>query len=123
MCFGLLYLGPAVAFNAYVPCTTLFLNESYGAPILMLVVGGRKVVSEQAVDFKLGRLGPLLNKISVIFIAITSIFLCFPSQMPATSNNMRYLNPGRPAVRVFCITGDEDMHEAGPGAKDLDDFG
>ncbi|KAH7390440.1 choline transport protein [Cadophora sp. MPI-SDFR-AT-0126] len=96
LCFGLLYLGPAVAFNAYVYCTTLFLNISYGAPILMLVVGGRKAVSEQVVDFKIGHLGPLLNMISVIFIAIASI-------IPATSNNMNFVSAVIGIAALFIV--------------------
>ncbi|KAG4411404.1 hypothetical protein IFR04_015462 [Cadophora malorum] len=101
LCFGLLYLGPTVAFNAYVSCTTLFLNISYGSPILMLVLSGRRAVSDQVVDFSLGRMGPVLNLVSVLFIAITSVFLCFPTGLPATSNNMNYVTTVIGIAAVF----------------------
>ncbi|KAG8408553.1 hypothetical protein J3458_019585 [Metarhizium acridum] len=38
VCFGLLYLGPTVAFSAYVASCTILLDMSYAAPIAVLLV-------------------------------------------------------------------------------------
>jgi amino acid transporter len=75
LCFGLLYLGPDVAFNAYIASCTLFLNLSYAAPVLILLIRGRKFIIENKPDFSLGQgiVGYVINYTSVIFVGVTSI--------------------------------------------------
>ena len=71
--FGLLYLGPAVAFNAYISSCTIFLNCSYAGPIIILLVRGRDTIMLERPDFPLGRIGGyLLNYVSVIYVIVTS---------------------------------------------------
>lgn len=71
--FGLLYLGPSVAFNAYVASTTIFLNVSYAMPVVILLVRGREVLAHKTVAFSLGKYGYTANSIGVIFVAVTSV--------------------------------------------------
>lgn len=75
--FGLLYLGPAVAFSAYVASCTIFLNVSYSVPIIVLLIRGRKVLDlyqTPKTHFKLGRVfGLILNVIGALYVVITSI--------------------------------------------------
>lgn len=72
--FGLLYLGPTVAFNAYISSCTIFLNCSYAGPIIILLVRGRKVITADKPDFPLGHIrGYLINWVAVIFIVVTSV--------------------------------------------------
>jgi amino acid transporter len=75
--FGLLYLGPAVAFSAYVASCTIFLNVSYSVPIIVLLIRGRKVLDlyqTPKTHFKLGRVfGYILNVIGALYVVITSI--------------------------------------------------
>lgn len=78
--FGLLYLGPAVAFGAYVSSCTIFLNVSYAFPVVVLLIRGRGVLeawqqkSEQkGSSFALGRYGWFLNWIAAGFVIITSV--------------------------------------------------
>jgi hypothetical protein len=74
ICFGLLYLGPTVAFNAYVASCTIFLNVSYAMPVVILLIRGRKVLLQMPpAPFKLGISGSALNWISVIFVGVTSV--------------------------------------------------
>lgn len=74
LAFGLLYLGPEVAFNAYIASCTLFLNLSYAAPVAILLIRGRRLVLDNPPDFSLGRIkGYIINYISVIFVAVTSV--------------------------------------------------
>jgi hypothetical protein len=71
--FGLLYLGPAVAFNAYISSCTIFLNCSYAGPIIILLVRGRDTVMLKRPDFPLGRVGGyVLNYVAVIYVVVTS---------------------------------------------------
>ena len=71
--FGLLYLGPAVAYNAYISSCTIFLNCSYAGPIIILLVRGRDTIMLERPDFPLGRIGGyILNYVSVIYIIVTS---------------------------------------------------
>jgi choline transport protein len=72
--FGLLYLGPSVAFNAYISSCTIFLNCSYAGPILILLIRGRKTITEQRPDFPLGRVGGYVaNGVSVVYVGVTSV--------------------------------------------------
>jgi choline transport protein len=71
--FGLLYLGPAVAFNAYISSCTIFLNCSYAGPIIILLVRGRDTIMLERPDFPLGRIwGYILNYVSMIYVLVTS---------------------------------------------------
>ncbi|KAL4726880.1 hypothetical protein ACLX1H_005772 [Fusarium chlamydosporum] len=90
--FGLLYLGPEVAFNAYIASCTLFLNLSYAAPVLILLIRGRKLVLAAPPEFSLGHaLGYTVNYIAVIFVLVTSIFFCFPPAIPVNVSTMNYV--------------------------------
>lgn len=75
--FGLLYLGPAVAFSAYVASCTIFLNVSYSFPIIVLLIRGRKVLDiyqTPRTHFKLGRVfGLIVNVIGALYVVVTSI--------------------------------------------------
>ncbi|KAM5360297.1 hypothetical protein ACJZ2D_013856 [Fusarium nematophilum] len=101
--FGLLYLGPVVAFNAFVASCTVFLNVSYAFPLIVLLIRGRKILAEHQspeTPWKLGKLGYLLNWISVLYVVVTSIFFCFPPALPATGNTMNYISA---VIGVFLI--------------------
>ncbi|KAF5562069.1 HNM1-choline permease [Fusarium phyllophilum] len=87
--FGLLYLGPEVAFNAYIASCTLFLNLSYAAPVLILLIRGRQMVLSQPPEFSLGRVkGYIANYTAVIFVVVTSVFFCFPPAIPVNVSTM-----------------------------------
>lgn len=74
ICFGLLYLGPTAAFNAYFASCTIFLNVSYAMPVVILLICGRKILLHMpAAPFKLGISGLAMNWISVIFVGVTSV--------------------------------------------------
>ncbi|KEF58804.1 uncharacterized protein A1O9_03647 [Exophiala aquamarina CBS 119918] len=105
MLFGLLYLGPTVAFNAYCASCTIFLNLSYAVPVAFLLVRGRKVVSSSRPVFYLGhRTGYIMNWVSVLFVFVTSIFFCFPGFLPVTTSNMNYVSAVVGIFIIFCST-------------------
>ncbi|KAF8866182.1 choline transport protein [Acephala macrosclerotiorum] len=89
--FGLLYLGPTVAFNACVASTTTFLNVSYAMPIVVLVVRGRGILQRETKAFGLGRYGYAANYVGIVFVGVTSVF-CFPAALPTTSSTMNYVS-------------------------------
>ena len=112
-CFGLLYLGPSVAFSAYVASCTIFLNVSYAIPVIVLLIRGRSALTRHQVGrklYSLGRWGLILNWVSAGFVVITSIvsalwlfsfgsvkadlwskFFCFPVSLPVDGNSMNYV--------------------------------
>ncbi|KAH6897454.1 amino acid permease [Thelonectria olida] len=100
--FGLLYLGPEVAFNAYIASCTLFLNLSYAAPIMILLVRGRQLVLANPPAFSLGkRLGYFTNYTAVIFVVVTSVFFCFPPAIPINLSTMNYVTAVLAIFLVF----------------------
>ncbi|KAJ8130010.1 hypothetical protein O1611_g3621 [Lasiodiplodia mahajangana] len=93
--FGLLYLGPSVAFGAYISSCTIFLNVSYVFPVIALLIRGRSVLKEWQNDqtpFALGKWGWILNWVATIFVIVTSVFFTFPAALPASSSNMNYVS-------------------------------
>jgi choline transport protein len=101
--FGLLYLGPAVAFNAYISSCTILLNLSYAIPITVLVIRGRSTLTKYQTDetpFKLGKWGWTCNVTSIIYVYVTNVFFCFPAAIPVSTNNMNYVSA---VMSVFVI--------------------
>ncbi|KAI1332813.1 choline transport protein [Xylariaceae sp. FL0255] len=89
--FGLLYLGPSVAFSAYVSSCTIFLNVSYAFPVIVLLIRGRRVLKEwqsESTFFALGKSGHFLNWVAAIFVVVTSVFFTFPTALPVSGSNM-----------------------------------
>ncbi|OTB01425.1 hypothetical protein M426DRAFT_323446 [Hypoxylon sp. CI-4A] len=93
--FGLLYLGPSVAFSAYAASTTIFLNVSYVFPVVVLLIRGRGILLQfrsEGTSFALGNVsGWVLNIIAAIFVIVTSVFFCFPTGLPVSADEMNYV--------------------------------
>lgn len=99
--FGLLYLGPAVAFNAYISSCTIFLNCSYAGPIIILLVRGRGAIMLERPDFPLGRVGGyILNYVSVIYVIVTSAFFLLPATAAVDTVTMNYVSA---VVGIFIV--------------------
>ncbi len=75
ICFGLLYLGPTVAFSAYVASLVILLNLSYAAPIIIVLIRGRQLLKLHQTNraFRLCSFGTVVNSVSVLFLTVTSI--------------------------------------------------
>lgn len=102
--FGLLYLGPTVAFGAYVSSCTILLNLSYAIPIFILLIRGRGVLTQHQTaetPFKLGRWGYLHNTVSVVFVFVTNVFFCFPAALPVGTANMNYVSAVFGIMMIF----------------------
>ncbi|OAA41820.1 GABA permease [Metarhizium rileyi] len=96
VCFGLLYLGPTVAFSAYVASCTILLDISYAAPIVVLLVRGRRILAAHRTNrtpFQMGTLlGHIVNVVAVVYLGVTSVFFCFPTSLPVSSSTMNYVS-------------------------------
>jgi amino acid transporter len=75
--FGLLYLGPSIAFNAFIASCTIFLNLSYVCPVIVLLIRGRKILDQfrtTETPFQLGiKRGAIINWIATVFVLFTSV--------------------------------------------------
>ncbi|KAL0941706.1 Choline transport protein 6 [Colletotrichum truncatum] len=92
MLLGFIYLGNTTAFNAILSMAIIGMYSSYIIPIVYMVSYGRKKLGASDYGpFKLGPvLGPVLNVISLIWMAVVVVFSTFPSAMPVTPQNMNY---------------------------------
>lgn len=75
--FGLLYLGPYVAFSAYMASCTIFLNVSYAMPIIVLLIRGRGFLAQhrhEKVPHQLGRFwGYTLNIVASLYVVFATV--------------------------------------------------
>ncbi len=112
---GIIYLGNATAFNAFLSVTVIALNLSYVIPIGLMLFGGRRRTRELGLRgrWSLGRWGPICNVIGgaycVFIVSLNpgakssrlscpltlasspcaqSFFLFFPTARPVTGSNM-----------------------------------
>lgn len=92
---GILYLFASTVLQAILSVSTIALTISYAMPISALMVVGREKLPPG--EFRLGRLGPLLNWVSVIYCIITTIFFFFPGAPSPSPAKMNY------AIAVFGV--------------------
>ncbi|KAB8337336.1 hypothetical protein FH972_021635 [Carpinus fangiana] len=91
-CVGILYLSD-YALSAILSVSTIALTVSYGMPIAALLAVGRDKLPPG--EFSLGRLGPVVNWISLIYCSITTVFFFFPGEPNPAPADMNY------AIAVF----------------------
>lgn len=92
---GVLYLFANTVLVAILSVSTIALTVSYAMPILALVIQGRDKLPPG--PFRLGRWGPLLNWISIVYCVITTIFFLFPGAPNPAPIDMNY------AIAVFGV--------------------
>lgn len=92
---GILYLFASTVLSAILSVSTIALTVSYGMPIVALLVVGREKLPPG--EFSLGRLGYVVNWISVIYCSITTVFFFFPSTPNPSAGDMNY------AIAVFGV--------------------
>ncbi|XP_014557215.1 hypothetical protein COCVIDRAFT_37345 [Bipolaris victoriae FI3] len=93
---GVLYFFASTVLTAILSVSTIALTISYGIPIACLLVAGRDKLPVGG-TFNLGRLGALLNWISVIYCAITTVFFFFPGMPDPSISDMNW------AIAVFGV--------------------
>ncbi|KAJ5682327.1 hypothetical protein N7462_005492 [Penicillium macrosclerotiorum] len=85
---GLIYFGSTAAFNSFTGVATICLSTSYGLPILISMIRGRQDVARST--FSLGRLGWIINGITVAWIVLAVALFCMPYTLPVTAASMNY---------------------------------
>jgi amino acid transporter len=85
---GCIYFGSTAAFNAFTGCATICLSVSYGIPILVSVLRGRRAVRHST--FSLGRFGFFINIATIAWIMLAIILFCMPTAIPVTATSMNY---------------------------------
>ncbi|RMJ24961.1 hypothetical protein PHISP_04159 [Aspergillus sp. HF37] len=85
---GVLYFFSTTALSAILSTSTVALTISYIIPILVLVTRGRDRLV--AGPFHLGRWGLLINWVSIIYCAITTVFFLFAYSPHPTPSTMNY---------------------------------
>lgn len=85
---GLIYFGSSAAFNSFTGVATICLSTSYGMPILISVLRGRKSVANSS--FSLGRFGYAINIAMIVWICLAIVLFCMPVSLPVEADGMNY---------------------------------
>ncbi|KAJ4256772.1 hypothetical protein NW762_008868 [Fusarium torreyae] len=93
---GLLYLFSSTVLEAILSVSTIALTISYAIPIAVLMAVGRGKLPSGG-EFGLGRFGPALNTVSIIYTVITTVFFFFPGTPDPVISDMNF------AIVVFGI--------------------
>lgn len=97
ICFvGVLYLFANAVLQAILSVSTIALTISYALPIGVLMAVGRDKLPAGG-ELRLGRLGPVLNWVSVVYCSITTVFFFFPSSPEPAPRDMNF------AIAVFGV--------------------
>ena len=90
--YGLIYVGSTTAFNSFISVSILGLNVSYTVPQAILAFRGREKILPPR-PFALGKYtGLFCNVFSSLWIAMYTVFYCFPTFIPVEVKNMNYLS-------------------------------
>lgn len=94
---GILYLFANTVLEAILSTATIALTISYGLPILALIISGRDKLPPGG--FRLGSkvVGPVVNWVSIVYCAVTTVFFFFPSAPNPAAADMNY------AIAVFAV--------------------
>lgn len=85
---GLIYFGSSAAFNSFTGVATICLSTSYGLPILVSVLRGRKHVKNST--FSLGKFGFAINILTICWICLAVVLFCMPVSLPVEAATMNY---------------------------------
>lgn len=85
--FGCIFLGSSSAFNAILSASVVALGLSYGIPIAINCLRGRKMLGPR--PFRLPEwLGWTANIIGIVYVIVTTVLFVFPPDLPVTGSNM-----------------------------------
>ncbi|KAF6824963.1 amino acid permease [Colletotrichum plurivorum] len=85
---GCIYFGSSAAFNSFTGVATICLSTSYGVPVLVNLVQGRRAMVNS--PYPLGKFGTLINVICVVWICFAVIIFCMPVSLPVDASTMNY---------------------------------
>ncbi|KAI0020436.1 gaba permease [Xylariomycetidae sp. FL0641] len=76
---GLIYFGSSAAFSSFTGVATICLSTSYGLPILVSILTGRKKL--RRASFSLGRAGYVINVTTLLWIVLAIFLFCMPTNL------------------------------------------
>ncbi|KAL3427613.1 polyamine transporter tpo5 [Phlyctema vagabunda] len=115
MVLGCIYFGSTSAFNAFTGVATICLSCSYGIPILVSLLRGRKAVRHST--YSLGKFGPFINAATIVWIFLAIVLFCMPVAIPVTPVSMNYASAvfaGFAAISVIWYVINGRKHFTGP---------
>lgn len=118
---GCIYFGSSAAFNSFTGVCTVCLSTSYGLPVLVSVIRGRRSV--RGSPFSLGKFGLLINLITIGWIGFSIVIFCMPVAIPVTASSMNYASvvfAGFASISLFWYVAYGRKHFHGPPALDGD---
>ncbi|KAJ5380098.1 uncharacterized protein N7496_002526 [Penicillium cataractarum] len=86
--YGLLYIASTQAFNSIINTAVLMLNITYTVPQAILAIRGRAMLPPRYFD--LGKYGYSVHVFSVLWLVLSGVLFCFPTNNPPTLSNMNY---------------------------------
>lgn len=86
---GAIQLGSTTALSAIAGACIISFYASYTVPILGLLINRRAVFPEKRY-FNMGKIGPVVNIISVSWMTMMVVWLCFPSYVPVELLTMNW---------------------------------
>lgn len=92
---GVLYTFANTVLDAILSVSTIALTISYAMPIATLMIVGRDKLPPG--EFKLGRFGPIINGVAVVYCAVTTVFFFFPGEPNPSIPDMNW------AIAVFGV--------------------
>lgn len=118
---GLIYFGSSAAFNSFTGVATICLSTSYGLPILISMLRGRRAVRHST--FSLGqRFGYVVNLVTVCWIVLAVVLFCMPVSIPVDPSSMNYASAvfaGFALISVVWYFAYARKHFTGPPVEDL----
>ena len=88
--FGCIFLGSSSAFNAIVSASVVALGLTYGIPVAINCLRGRKMLPSTRA-FKMPEpLAWFANLLGVAYVILTTVLFVFPPALPVTGSSMNY---------------------------------
>ncbi|KAM5512951.1 amino acid permease [Fusarium oxysporum f. sp. phaseoli] len=120
---GCIYFGSSAAFNSFTGVATICLSSSYGVPVAVNMVRGRKIVKHS--PYPLGKFGPIINGICVVWIVFSIVIFCMPVSLPVEPGTMNYASAvfaGFAAIAIVWYAAYARKNFTGPPVHDDGSF-
>ncbi|KAH3380934.1 hypothetical protein KXW99_000018 [Aspergillus fumigatus] len=102
---GLINIGSTTAFNAILSLAVLGLHMSYLIPTGFML--WRRLHTPEILAYgpwKLGKMGVVVNIVSILYLSFTCIFMVFPPYQPVSAVNMNYASLIFGGVLIVSLT-------------------
>lgn len=101
--YGAIYVGSTTAFNSFISVSILGLNITYMAPQAIVAIRGRDKVLPPR-PFAMGHwTGLFCNVFSTLWVAMYTVWFCFPTFLPVEAKSMNYLSVIAVGVLLFIL--------------------